>query len=353
MAAQQAGGTIVIGAGQAGLATAFHLARLGVACEVLEKGEPGDSWRHRWDSLKLFTPAQHCSLPGRRFPAPRGSFPAGDQTAEYLKDYAADLAVTPGVTVTALRSSSRGFELETSRGTRSAAQVVVATGATSVPRIPALSRQLAPELRQLHSSDYRNPGSVTDGGVLVVGSGTSGVQIAIELAATRAVWLAGKAPVHVPDPLLKYAGALYWQFIHRALTRRTPLGRKLAPKVVAHGAPLISVSTGDAEHAGVVLLPRLEAVTDRGLPSFAGQSVPAISTVIWATGFRPDYAWIGALERDGNGWPLTDRGAAAGLPGLFFVGLPFQFGLTSPLLGGVGRDARHVAGRVAAAQRAM
>lgn len=353
MAAQQAGGTIVIGAGQAGLATAFHLSRLAIDCEVLEQGVPGDSWRHRWDSLRLFTPAQHCGLPGRRFPAPRGAFPSRDQTAAYLRDYAAELPVTPGVTVTALRRTDAGFELETSQGTRTAAQVVVATGANKVPRIPALARQLAPQTHQLHSSDYRNPGQVPDGGVLVVGSGTSGVQIAIELAETHRVWLAGKAPFHIPDALLKYGGGLYWQFIHRALTRRTPLGRKVAPKTLSHGAPLISVSTADAERAGVVLLPRLESVTDTGTPSFVGQSTPGVATVIWATGFRPDYAWIGGLERDGQGWPLTHRGAAPALPGLFFVGLPFQFGLTSALLGGVGRDARHVARMVAAGQRTI
>ncbi|PYI66448.1 potassium transporter Trk [Arthrobacter livingstonensis] len=344
MAASSFDGTIIIGAGQSGLAVARQLREHGAGCQVLEAaGRPGDAWRHRWDSLRLFTPAQYCALPGLPFPAPRGSFPARDEVAAYLAQYAEELPVEYGVEVTAVRAADGGFDVETTQGTRTARSVVVATGANAVPHVPELAGRLSPRILQLHSSTYRNPGSVPDGGVLVVGAGTSGVEIAVELAATHAVWLSGRAPVHIPAPLLKYAGGLYWQFIHRVLTLRTPIGRKVAPKVTAHGAPLISVSIQDAQRAGATILPRLLDVADDGEPAFPEIPAPGVRTVIWATGYRPYFSWIEGLPVDGRGWPVSLRGAVAALPGLYFVGMPFQYGLTSALLGGVGRDADHVA----------
>ena len=353
MAGNQHSSTIVIGAGQAGLAVAGQLRERGVGCRILESGaSPGHSWAERWDSLRLFTPAQYCSLPGRAFPAARGSLPTKDQVARYLRDYAAGMDISAGVAVTGMRRHNAGFELETTAGPFTAAQVVVATGATSAPFIPALSASLAPAIRQLHSSEYRNPAALPEGSVLVVGAATSGLEIAMELARDRQVWLAGRVPFHVPDAVLAHAGGLYWQFIHKVLTRRTPLGRKIAADFTKQGGPLISVSAGDAFLAGVRRLPRLEAVDDAGRPVFADGPALDVSTVVWATGYRPDYRWIdgvkaGGLETDGRRWPVTDRGGVPTVPGLYFVGLPFQYGLTSTLLGGVGRDAAHVADLIA------
>ncbi|MGO4385411.1 flavin-containing monooxygenase [Specibacter sp. RAF43] len=347
MAAQQMDNTIIIGGGQAGLAVAHHLVRRGISCEVLEADTPGESWRRRWDSLRLFTPAQYCGLPGRPFPASRGSFPTREEVAAYLSSYARDLPVTPGVRVDAVRPAGDGFELETSRGRRTAARVIVATGANAVPFVPDIAGRLAPHILQLHSSEYRNARSVPEGDVLVVGAGTSGVQIALELAPTHATWLAGRAPVHIPDGVLRFAGGLYWQFIHRVLTLRTPIGRKAAPAVTGRGAPLISVSIKDAEQAGITCLPRLKDVGDDGLPALGDLPRRGPATVIWATGYRPDFAWIEGLPVDGRGWPVTERGAAVAVPGLYFMGMPFQYGLTSALLGGVGRDANHVARQIA------
>ncbi len=362
MAGNEFGGTLIVGAGQAGLSTAFELRSRGLDCRILEAADsPGESWRRRWDSLRLFTPAQYCSLPGLAFPAPKGSFPTKEQVADYLVSYAAGVPVTAGVEVTGISvtgiSSIAGnpdgsvFTLDTSAGEFTARHVVIATGATTAAFVPELAARLSSEIHQLHSSDYGNPGQLPDGGVLVVGAGTSGLEIAIELAGERQVWLAGRVPFHIPDPVLKYAGSAYWQLISKVLTRRTLLGRKIARDFTSQGGPLISVSLADAERAGVKHLPRLEAFDDGGRPIFADGPPLDVSTVIWATGYRPDYGWMaglpgGGLPLDSRGWPVTQRGEVPEVPGLFFVGLPFQYGLTSTLLGGVGRDGAHVAGRI-------
>lgn len=350
--------TIVIGAGQAGLAVGRALRERGMDAEILEaEASPGESWRRRWDSLRLFTPAQYCSLPGMAFPADQGALPTKDQVADYLAAYAAGLPVTAGVTVAAVHPDGTAFTLDTSAGEFTARHVVIATGATKIPFVPDVAGRLSPAIHQLHSSDYGNPGQLPSGSVLVVGAGTSGVEISLELARERQVWLAGRAPFHIPDPVLKHAGGAYWHFINKVMTRRTPLGRKIARDFTAQGGPLISVSLADAEQAGVKRLPRLEDVDDAGRPAFADRPALDVSTVVWATGYRPDYGWIAGppmgglpgrgIPVDARGWPVTVRGEVPEVPGLFFVGLPFQFGLTSTLLGGVGRDAAHVAARIA------
>lgn len=352
MAGHQLGGTIIVGAGQAGLATAFQLRARGIGCRIVEASEsPGQNWRQRWDSLRLFTPAQYCSLPGMAFPAPRGSLPSRGQVAAYLADYAARLPVTTGVSVTGVHRDGADFTLDTSAGTLAASEVVIATGATSTPFVPDIAATLSPAIHQLHSSGYRNAAALPDGGVLVVGAGTSGLEIAVELARDRQVWLAGRVPFHIPDAVLDHAGGAYWHFIHRVLTRRTPLGKKIARDFTAQGGPLISISIADAKAAGVACLPRFDEVAEDGQPVFANHPPLDVATVIWATGYEPRYGWVDEVPVDGRGWPATDRGEVEALPGLFFVGLPFQFGLTSTLLGGVGRDAAHVAERIALRQK--
>ncbi|MGO2542166.1 flavin-containing monooxygenase [Specibacter sp. AOP5-B1-6] len=352
MAGHQLGGTIIVGAGQAGLAAAFQLRARGIGCRILEAAEsPGQGWRDRWDSLRLFTPAQYCSLPGMEFPAPGGSFPTRDQVAAYLSAYAEALPVTTGVSVTGIHRDGAGFTVDTSAGTLTASQVVIATGATSTPFIPDMASKLSPAIHQLHSSGYRNAPALPDGGVLVVGAATSGIEIAVELAADRRVWLAGRVPFHIPDAVINHAGGAYWHFIHRVLTRSTPLGKKIARDFTAQGGPLISISIADAQNAGVACLSRLAEVADDGHPVFANHPPLDVATIIWATGYQPRFDWVDDVPVDGRGWPVTNRGEVETLPGLYFVGMPFQYGLTSTLLGGVGRDAAHVADRIALRQK--
>jgi len=318
---------VVIGAGQAGLAAGYHLARAKLRFEILEQApRVGEAWRRRWDSLHLFTPAQHDGLPGLPFPAARNSYPGKDEFAAYLENYASHfgLPVRTGVRVDGVTAAGSGFAVDTASGTVRARNVIVAAGANVLPRIPDAAAGLDPGISQLHSSQYRGPADVPDGEVLVVGAGTSGAEIALELSAGHRVLLAGRPTPHIPDPLLRYAGGAYWQFIHSVLTLRTPAGRKVAATFHQRGAPLIRISPKDLDRAGVVRMPR-----------FTG------------TAYRPDLGWVHGPERAPSGWPQTRRGVVPGVPGLYFVGLPFQYALTSGLIGGVGRDAEYVVRQLA------
>ncbi len=337
----------IIGAGQAGLAMARELSGRSRECLVVDRAERiGDSWRQRWDSLRLFTPAEHDGLPGLPFPGARGTFPTKNEMASYLAVAAEEVGDTLrlGREVRAIAPEGGGWRVETAAGTVSARFVVMATGAHDRPHVPALAGGLAPEIRQIHSAEYRNPSSVADGPVIVVGAGASGAQIAIELAATRPVILAGRPTPEIPPVLLRRAGGLYWRFVNGVLTRRTPIGRRVAAGFHDRGAPLIGVGVRQLSAAGVRRLPRLESVRN-GSPvtpehPSAGESV---ATVVWCTGYRPDFGWVPGLPHDTAGWPVHERGVVSAIPGLFFLGLPFQYALTSALIGGAGRDARHLA----------
>jgi putative flavoprotein involved in K+ transport len=338
--------TIVIGAGQAGLATGDHLRRLGIPFVILEAdSRVGDRWRRHWDSLRLFTPGRFSGLPGTPPPVGRNGLATKDEFADYLESYAVGLPLRTGVTVTAVTRVDDGFELVTTAGPMSAHQVVVANGPNRHPRVPEFARDLRPGIRQLHSSTYRNPSDLPSGDVLVVGAGTSGAQIALELAATRRVFLAGRPTAHIPDAVFRFAGAAYWFLVSHVLTIDTPLGRRVAAKFGKRGAPLISVSMDQVEAAGVIRLARITGATG-GLP-IAGETAVDVGTVIWATGYRPDLGWLPPLERNDDGYPATRRGVVDSTPGLYFVGMPFQYGLTSGLIGGVGRDGAFIADLIA------
>lgn len=346
--------TIVIGAGQAGLASGYQLKRRDIPFLILESsGRIGDGWRRHWDSLRLFTPGRYSSLPGLRTPVGRSAFATKDELADYLQAYAArfDLPLRLGVSVTGVAVTADGFELTTTAGPLRARHVVVASGPNRIPRVPAFASRLDPGIRQMHSSEYRNPQGVPAGDVLVVGAGTSGAQIALELAATRRVSIAGRPTVRVPDAVLRYAGAAYWFLLSNVLTIGTPPGRKVATVFGKRGAPLINISMEQLAAAGVTRLPRISGVED-GLPVAGENGVVTAATIIWATGYRPDLAWLPPLPVTEEGTPVTRRGLVTELPGLYFVGMPYQYGLTSGLIGGVGRDADFIAGLIAAAQSA-
>jgi putative flavoprotein involved in K+ transport len=183
-----------------------------------------------------------------------------------------------------------------------------------------------------------------------VGSATSGVELAVELARTRRTFIAGTPTFHIPDPVFRYAGGLYWLAISHLLTVRTPMGRKARPKILHGGGPLIRVSAADLDRAGVIRGPRMVG-TSGGLPQLADGRVLEVGSVVWATGFRPDFSWVRFDITDESGWPAGKRGVSTLAPGLFFLGMPFQYGLTSGLVGGVGRDAAFLARHIHAAAR--
>lgn len=338
---------IIIGAGQSGLAVGYHLRNESARIAILDDHERiGDTWRHRWDSLRLFTPGRFSALPGSPNPAGRSGFASKDDMAEYLEDYAQqfNLPVRTGVAVSRVAAVAGGFEVSTDAGDLRARSVVIAIGHNSVPQIPEFARSLHTNISQIHSAEYRGPSGIREGTVLVV-AGTSGAEIALELSGSHTVLLAGRSTPHIPDALFRYAGGLYWLTVHRLLTTATASGRRIAASCGRRGAPLIRISLAQVTAAGVRRLPRITHVVG-GAPATDEETVLSVDTVIWATGFRPDLSWLPQLEVDDIGIPVTRRGVVAEIPGLYFMGLPFQYSLTSGLIGGAGRDAAYIVGRI-------
>ncbi|HET6702177.1 MAG TPA: NAD(P)/FAD-dependent oxidoreductase, partial [Gemmatimonadaceae bacterium] len=193
--------TVVIGAGQAGLAAGYELAARDVDVLILSaESRVGDNWRRRWDSLRLFTPAAHSGLPGMPFPAPPAHLPDKDEVADYLERYADrfDLPIRLDTPVDSLGWDGERYVLRAGGSTIEADNVVVATGPFQRPYIPAVASRIAPSVHQLHSSEYVGPFELPDGPALVVGAGNSGAQIALELARFRKVGLAGRDTGHLP-----------------------------------------------------------------------------------------------------------------------------------------------------------
>src|SRR5688572_12241468 len=187
--------TVIIGAGQAGLSVGYHLQRRGVPFVILEANQRiGDSWRQRWDSLRLFTPARYDGLDGMRFPGPDFAFPTKDEMADYLEAYAArfDLPVRTGARVERVSRRGAHFLVQTADATLQAENVVVAMATFQQPKLPAYARELDAGIVQLHSSEYRNAAQLQEGPVLIVGAGNSGAEIAVEVARGHRVLMAGR-----------------------------------------------------------------------------------------------------------------------------------------------------------------
>jgi putative flavoprotein involved in K+ transport len=351
--------TVVVGGGQAGLSVGYHLARRGRSFVILDANERiGDSWRKRWDSLWLFTPARFNGLDGLAFPGPAHSFSAKDEVADYLETYAAHfrLPVRTGVRVRRLSRNGARFLVDAAPWRFEADNVVVAMGSYQLPRVPVFAASLDPDIVQLHSADYRNVAQLREGRVLVVGVGNSGAEIALDVAASHPTWLAGSESGRVP---FRHGGALARHIFlplmfrvigHRVLTVDTRVGRKMRPKLLSHAAPLVRVKPADMAAAGIHRVSRVVGTRD-GLPVLEdGRDLP-VENVIWCTGFRPDFSWIdlpifGDQGRDPNE-PIHVRGIVADEPGLYFVGLAFLYAMSSGFLPGVGRDAEHVVNHIA------
>ncbi len=340
--------TIVIGGGQAGLSTAYHLTRRGRECLVLDaNGRIGDQWRGRWPSLRLYSPAKYDSLPGLPFPAPRTSFPLGLEFADYLEGYAArfELPVRTGVRVDRLSRTDEGYVIEAGEQRFEADNVVVASGVFQTPTVPDFAGELDPRIRQLHSSEYRSPAQLQDGDVLLVGFGNSGAEIAHELTATHRCVVAGKNPGQIPAPHGSRRSRVAFTIVrmvgHNVLRRDTPIGRKVGPKFETKTPPLIRRKEKDLLAVGVERVPRVVGVQE-GLPLLEDGRVLDVANVIWCTGFRTDFEWIDLPAFDADGRPKHDRGVSETEQGLYFVGLVFQYAVSSDVLPGVGRDAEHV-----------
>jgi putative flavoprotein involved in K+ transport len=349
--------TVIVGGGQAGLATAYFLKRQGRPAVILDAFERvGDAWRTRWDSLRLFTTARYDALPGLRFPAPGWSFPTKDEMADYLASYASvfELDVRTGTRVGSVAKFDDRFVVTTTEGrVFEADNVVVATGAHRIGKVPGFATELDPSIVQLHSSDYGRPSQLREGGVLVVGVGNSGADIALEVVREHDTWLAGKETGHIPVRIErsgKYVFVLIRFFGHHVLTQKTPIGRRARRKGGSKADPLIRVKPKDLVAAGVERVSRVAGVRD-GLPLLEDGRTLEVANVIWCTGFRHDYSWLQAPVFGEDGKPLHERGVVTSEPGLYFVGLPFQYAKSSDVLPGIGRDHAYVAKHIASRGR--
>ena len=349
--------TLVIGAGQAGLATAHQLKQAGRDCLVLDAAaRVGDQWRHQWDSLRLYSPAKHDSLPGMPFPAAPWHFPGKDEVADYLETYARDFALPVRLGTRVVRLSAvptGGYRVETDSGDYDADHVVVATGTFGRrPHVPDFAADLDPGILQLHSSEYRRPSQLPDGPVLVVGASHSGFDVAYEVAPDHDTVLAGAGHGEIPVPhgsrRFRMAMPVLWFVWGHVLNRRTPMGRKEMQEIRFHGGPALRVKVADLEERGVERVEERVTGVEAGRPVLASGRALDVSTVVWATGFRQDFGWIdvpGVIGEDG--WPRELRGVVPDAPGLYFCGLSMQSSFRSMLIGGVGADAAHVAGQIA------
>ena len=339
--------TVVIGGGQAGLKAGYYLAKAGRPFVILDASERiGDAWRRHWDSLRLFTPARFNGLPGWRYPARSTYFPTKDEMGDYLEAYAArfKLPVRTGVAVDGVSKEGDRFVVTAGGRRFEADNVIVATGANRVPRLPGFATQLDSRIVQMHSSEYKNPSQLRDGGVLVVGVGNSGAEIAYELVQSRPTSLAGKESGQIPVPHSSKRAQVFFlvfRFVgHFVLTYGTPIGRKVIPKKRTKADPLIRRRTKDLAAAGIERVPRVAGVSE-GLPVLEDGRTLDVPNVIWSTGYRPDFSWIDLPVFEADGEPIHTRGVSTE-PGLYFVGLSFQYSATSQVLPGRGRDAEFV-----------
>ncbi|HEY9409107.1 MAG TPA: NAD(P)-binding domain-containing protein, partial [Jiangellaceae bacterium] len=227
-----------------------------------------------------------------------------------------------------------------------AENVVVASGTWGEPHVPDFAGELDPGIVQLHSSGYRNPAQLREGGVLVVGASHSGADIAFEVAAGHPTVLSGpirgEIPFRIEGRPARVVMRVMWFAATRVLTVGTPIGRKMRPEVRSHGGPLIRIRSADLRSAGVEHVASRTVGSQDGLPVLDDGRVLDVANVIWSTGFRPDYSWIHLPILGADGYPDQVGGAVESQPGLYFVGLPFLHSFSSMLVGGAGRDAQRV-----------
>ncbi len=340
---------LVIGGGQAGLAMGYHLKRADHRFQIVERNaRVGDSWRNRHDSLVLFTPRAYSALPGLPLPGDPDGYPTKDEAADYLERYARhfDLPVSTETGIRSLTQVNGGFRARTDAGEIiDAKAVVLATGAFQRPAVPAVSRQLSPDVMQLTPESYKRPGQIPPGRVLVVGDGATGRQIAAELAATHEVLLATGRPRRVSPQRILGRSVFWWMDRLGILrsSRETRVGRYL---MNADPFPGKDLNLGRLRRRGVRVVGRLLEADGKDV-GFAGGETAEVDAVIWAAGYRDDSRWVAIPEvKDGHGGVVHRRGVSA-VPGVYFVGRSWQWTRGSALLAGVGDDAAYVARRIA------
>ena len=342
---------LVVGAGQAGLAAGYHLKRAGLSFEILEaRGGPGGSWPGYYDSLKLFSPARYSSLPGMPFPGSADRYPARDEVTAYLRRYAEvfGLPVLGGKRVLrtergAGHTAGEGFRLLTDDGgVYRARTLIAATGSFARPHQPRFPGQEAFRGKIFHAAEYRNAEPFRGKRVVIVGGGNSAVQIAHELVEVAETTLATRSPIRFMPQVVLGQDLHFWLTVSGL--DRLPLGRLFDVSepggVVDDGTYAAAVRSGRPDRR-----PIFSRFTESGVVWDDGREEP-VDAVLLATGYGPNLGFLrplGALRADGR--PNQRGGISLAVPGLYFVGLPFQTSFASATLRGVGSDAELVVAR--------
>jgi putative flavoprotein involved in K+ transport len=340
---------LVVGAGQAGLAAGYHLSAHGIDHRIVERARRvGDNWRERYDSLTLFTPRAYSVLPGRRLDGNPDGYPGRDEFADYLEAYAAffDLRIDLGTEIRRLSKAEDGrFRAEADPGGAYVSRnVILAHGPFRIPVIPDVAKGLAPSVRQFTTTDYRNPGQLPQGTILIVGDGASGRDFAAEAARTREVLLAtGRRRRLLPERIL---GRSLWWWLSKLGLLSVPadsfLGRRMRE---ADPFPDRNRSLDRLAAAGVRIVPRLIRAEGTTVTFKDGRSAD-VDGVVWAMGYRNDSGWIdvpGAVASDGS---FHHTEGVSPIQGLYFVGLPWQHNRASALILGAGADAEVIVERI-------
>lgn len=341
----------VVGGGQAGLAMAYYLREQGRRFVILERGDSiAPAWRERWDSLRLFTPRGYSSLPGLPFPGDPDDYPIRDEVIGYLERYADtfEQSIELNSDVRRLSEEDGRFVLNIDGRTITADQVVVSTGPFQTPYVPNLAEKLDSDVWQAHSTGYRRPSDLPEGTVLVVGGGNTGFQIAKELSATHKVVLSvGSKQKPLPQ---RIAGRdLFW-WLTKTHLLSTTVESRLGSKLQYRDTLIGSSPRELTRRYGVELKPRADDASGRTV-RFEGGSELEVDAVIWATGYRPDHSWIELPILDSKG-RLRHRRGVTDVPGLFFLGLTWQWTRGSALIGWVKDDAQFLAERIAELEEA-
>jgi putative flavoprotein involved in K+ transport len=338
-----------VGGGQAGLAMAFYLREQGRRFVILERGDSiAPAWRERWDSLRLFTPRGYSALPGVAFPGDPDGYPTRDEVISYIERYADTFEqwIELNSDVRRLSEADGRFVLNIDGRTITADQVVVSTGPFQTPYVPSLAEKLDSDVWQAHSTGYRRPSDLPEGTVLVVGGGNTGFQIAKELSATHTVVLSVGSK---QKPLPQRIGGrdLFW-WLTKTHLLSTTVESRLGSKLQYRDTLIGSTPRELTRRYRVELKPRATAVAGHIVTFGDGSEIQA-DAVIWATGYRPDYSWIDLPVLDSNG-RLRHRRGVTDVPGLYFLGLTWQWTRGSALIGWVKDDAAFLADRIAALQ---
>ena len=340
---------LIIGGGQAGLAMGYHLKDTPFRYRIAERhARVGDSWRKRYASLVLFTPRYYSALPGLAVPGDPEGYPTKDEMADYLEAYAKRFEL-PMALESAIRRLERldgGFRATTEAGEPiDSRAVVLATGAFQRPAIPPISKGLSDEVTQLAPEDYRTPGQLAAGRVLVVGDGATGRQIALELTENHEVLLAAGRPRRVsPDRIL--GRSVFWWMDKLGVLRASRESRIGNYLMEADPFPGKRLELDELRQRGVGVVGRVTQAEGKKV-SFADGKAAEVDAVVWATGYRDDVDWVAIPEaKDAQGNFLHYRGVSP-LPYLCFVGRSWQWTRGSALFAGVGEDAAYLTDHLA------